>query len=97
MGEQLSKGEIIKIPNNPTKKGFITHNIAQRLTINRLARNYGLSQEEIQKVNPYISRQLQPGQTIKIPLPPLKNIESEITPPPEIYTIEENKNHIPLQ
>ncbi len=91
LGEQLSKGEIIKIPNNPTKKGFITHNIAQRITINRLARNYGLSQEEIQKANPYISRQLQPGQTIKIPLPPLKNIESEITPPPEIYTIEENK------
>lgn len=77
LGEQLSKSQIIKIPANPTQKDFITQNIKQRMPLSKLARNYGLTEGEVIKVNPYITKQLQPGLMVKIPLPPLKVGETE--------------------
>jgi LysM repeat protein len=75
--EQLSKGQIIKIPIPAVENDYITHTATRRVTVNRLARNYNIDLEKIREINPYMSRQLQPGQTIRIPLPPLRVIDEE--------------------
>ncbi len=74
---QLSKGQIIKIPIPAVENDYITHTATRRITVNRLARNYNIDLEKIREINPYMSRQLQPGQTIRIPLPPLRIIDEE--------------------
>lgn len=75
--EQLSKGQIIRIPVISVDRNYITHNVRQQMTLNRLARNYNIAPDQIMSINPYVSRQLQPGQTIKIPLPAAKITEVE--------------------
>lgn len=77
IGEQLSRSQIIKIPANPTQQNFITQHISQRMPLSKMARNYGLTEGEIIRINPYITKQLQPGLTIKIPLPQQKTTETE--------------------
>ncbi|MBE0637622.1 MAG: LysM peptidoglycan-binding domain-containing protein [Bacteroidales bacterium] len=66
------KGQIIKIPISSVERDYITHNVRHRITLNRLANDYKTEVDKILGINPYISRQLQPGQTVRIPLPPRK-------------------------
>ncbi len=68
IGDQLRNEQIIKIPLSPVRKSFITHTIRKRQTVNRLAKMYKLSVNEIRAINPYLSRHLLPGQVVKIPL-----------------------------
>lgn len=75
VGDHLSPGQIIKIPLKPTPEKFITHTVKDRQTMNRLARKYNLDVEKLKKENPYISRHLQVGQVVRIPLPQLKDVE----------------------
>lgn len=70
---KLSKGQIIKIPVSKVRKDYITHTIKERTTINRLVKNYSLDIDEVLEINPYLTKRLQPGQLVKIPLPPLPN------------------------
>jgi LysM repeat protein/ABC-type branched-subunit amino acid transport system substrate-binding protein len=72
---QLSLNQIIKIPFSSIKRDYITHSIKERISVNRLARLYNLDADKIKEINPFISRQLQPGQTIRIPLPKLKDAQ----------------------
>lgn len=91
-------GQIIKIPISSIDRDYITHNVRQQITLNRLVRNYNIEVDKVMSINPYLSRQLQPGQTIKIPLPPKK---PNLTPSLEVPVIteelirEELKNDIP--
>lgn len=71
ISDQLSRGQIIKIPVSDVERNYITHTAQRRITVNRLARSYDIDLEKIRDINPYMSRQLQAGQTIRIPLPPL--------------------------
>lgn len=92
VNEQLSHNQIIKIPFSPIQRDYITHNITQRITLSRLARLYMLDPEKIKEINPFISRQLQQGQTISIPLPPLKDVQ-ELEP--ELTLVVEEKHEPP--
>lgn len=75
--EKLSAGQIIRIPLVTQSKTFITHTVKQRQTMNRLARKYDLDIELIKEINPYISRHLQIGQVLRIPLPELKKDDED--------------------
>ena len=72
IGEQLKNEQIIKIPYPAGDEGFIAHKVRKRQTVNRLARKYNIDVEAIKIINPYISRHLIEGQSIKIPLPELQ-------------------------
>jgi LysM repeat protein/ABC-type branched-subunit amino acid transport system substrate-binding protein len=72
ISDQLSRGQIIKIPYSTVENDYITHTARRRITVNRLARFYNIDLEKIRQINPYMSRQLQTGQAIRIPLPPKK-------------------------
>lgn len=70
--EKLSPGQIIKLPLAVTSQSFILHTVRQRQTMNRLARKYNMDVDQLKKANPYISRHLQEGQVIRVPLPELE-------------------------
>ncbi len=69
IGDELNRDQIIKIPLRKTDKSFITHKVRDRQTLNRLARKYDVDLDKLKKANPYISRHLQQGQVVRIPLP----------------------------
>jgi LysM repeat protein len=79
IGDQLSRGQIIKIPFSTVERDYITHTARRRITVNRLARFYNIDLEKIRQINPYMSRQLQTGQAIRIPLPPKIVTEEAVT------------------
>ncbi len=78
LDEDINEGEIIKIPLNTRPREFITHTVTQRQTMNRVARNYNLDVEALKEINPYISRHLEEGQVLRIPLPKIEIKETKI-------------------
>lgn len=87
IGDQLSRGQIIKIPYSTVERDYITHTARRRITVNRLARFYNIDLDKIREFNPYMSRQLQTGQAIRIPLPPKKVTEETV--PDSLLVIEQ--------
>jgi LysM repeat protein len=79
ISDQLSRGQIIKIPYSTVEHDYITHTTRRRITVNRLARFYNIDLDKIREINPYMSRQMQTGQAILIPLPPKKVTEDSVT------------------
>lgn len=77
INEKLSPGQIIKLPLEIAPESFVMHTVRQRQTMNRLARKYNMDVDQLKNANPYISRHLQEGQVIRIPLPELKETGSE--------------------
>lgn len=73
LGEQLSKDQIIRIPSRQVQRDYLIHTAREKTSLSRIARNYGVSEAQIRQLNPYISKQIRPGQNIKIPLPPRRS------------------------
>ncbi len=69
---KLKPGDIIRIPQIKSQSEFIEHTVLKRQTMNRLARKYQIDIKAIKKINPYISRHLQEGQVLRIPLPEIR-------------------------
>jgi LysM repeat protein len=78
ISDQLSRGQIIKIPVSDVERNYITHTAQRRITVNRLARSYDIDLDKIRDINPYMSRQLQAGQTIRIPLPSVRVVDDPV-------------------
>jgi len=68
ISETLKADQIIKIPVIKNNTGFITHQVKQNQSLSKLAKSYNISVDEIKAVNPYISRDLQAGQMVRIPV-----------------------------
>lgn len=79
ISDQLWRGQIVKIPLSVVERAYITHTAQRRITVNRIARSYDIDLDKIRDINPYMSRQLQAGQTIRIPLPPLRVADDQVT------------------
>jgi LysM repeat protein/sulfur relay (sulfurtransferase) DsrF/TusC family protein len=78
--DQLKNEQIIKIPVSGKDLVRLTHTVTKRQTVNRLARKYHMSVDDIRKANPFISRNLVEGQVVFIPLPALNPSPVEETP-----------------
>ncbi len=92
ISETLAKDQIIFIPLVKNTKGYITHTLRYDLTINKLAKNYNLSVDEIKAVNPYISKDLKSGQMVRIPVM-IMDTENELSDKllPSIAEVDENE------
>lgn len=72
--DSIQINQVIKIPldkkkNLETGANFITHKVAEKETLYSLSKKYGISQEEIIKLNePYLNNGLKIDQEIKIPV-----------------------------
>lgn len=68
ISETLKADQIIRIPVVKNTTGFITHQVKLNQSLAKLAKNYDITVNEIKAVNPYVSRDLQAGQVIRIPV-----------------------------
>ncbi|MFP4469723.1 MAG: LysM peptidoglycan-binding domain-containing protein, partial [Bacteroidales bacterium] len=93
--DQLRNGQIIRIPVSEQAETFITHKVRDRQTLNRLSRKYDIDIDRLKSLNPYISRHLQKGQVIRIPLPELTAEQREPTDNIEIIEPEDAERLTP--
>jgi LysM repeat protein len=73
--DQVKSEQIIKIPTNKNNANYITHRVKSSLTINRLAKDYKITVDQIREINPYIAKNLEPGLTVRIPLSKIEEHE----------------------
>lgn len=66
--ESLATGQQIKVLKKKIDQPYLLHHVDKRQKTKQLAREYGLSAEEIQQVNPSIGKNVFPNQEVKIPL-----------------------------
>jgi len=72
----LRFGQVLLIPiqkgskqiEKESSQEFIEHKVEKRQTLFAISRKYGVSQDEIKKMNPEISNGLREGMTLKIPV-----------------------------
>lgn len=66
--ETISVGQRILIPKKKISQSYLIHQSNSQQRTRDLARDYGLSVNELQEVNPSLGRTVYPNQSIKIPL-----------------------------
>ncbi len=66
--QSLSVGQKIKIPKKKTNEAFLIHRVDERQKSKNLAKEYGISEKELNKANPSIGNEVFPNQKVRIPL-----------------------------
>jgi|GEM_PF-296675 len=74
--ETLKVGQKILISKKKITKPYLVHKVENQQRTRLLARDFGISLDEINNLNPSIGRQVFPNQKVKIPLDP----NSDFTP-----------------
>lgn len=66
--ENLATGQQIRVPKKKISQSYLIHQVDKQQKTRQLAREYGLSTDELQKANPSIGKNVFPKQEVKIPL-----------------------------
>ena len=88
--DMVKMDQIVKIPASKNTGNYITHKVKSSQTINRLAKDYRITVEQIREINPYIAKNLEPGLVVRIPLEKLENsdfIISETLASPDLEEV----------
>jgi len=66
--EDIKIEQIIKIPKNDPKENYIIHTSDKKDKLNRIAKKYEVSYEDVKNLNPNMTNKVIKGQIIKIPV-----------------------------
>lgn len=66
--ETLTPGQKINLPKKKTTDSYLIHKVQNRQKSKTLARDYGLTQDELMKANPSLGSEVFPNQKVKIPI-----------------------------
>ncbi|MBK9290497.1 MAG: LysM peptidoglycan-binding domain-containing protein [Bacteroidetes bacterium] len=66
--ESLATGQQIRVPKKKIIQSYLIHQVDKQQRTRQLARDYGLTTEELQQANPSIGKNVFPKQEVKIPL-----------------------------
>lgn len=65
--ESISAGQKIRIPKKKTTDNYLIYQVTERQKSKNLARDFGLTPEELQKANPSMGSEVFPNQKLRIP------------------------------
>lgn len=68
LSESLKVGQKILIPKKKIAEAFLIHKVETQQKTRHLAKDYGISQRELEAYNPSIGSQVYPNQKVRIPL-----------------------------
>ncbi|MCC7317789.1 MAG: LysM peptidoglycan-binding domain-containing protein [Bacteroidales bacterium] len=68
LSESLKVGQKILIPKKKITEAYLIHKVESQQKTRQLAKDYGLSQRELEAYNPSIGSQVFPNQKVRIPL-----------------------------
>ncbi|MFA8451474.1 MAG: LysM peptidoglycan-binding domain-containing protein [Bacteroidales bacterium] len=89
VSENIREGEIIKIPASKITEPFIEHKVERKTKLNRIAKKYGLSYYQIERVNPDLGKRVYSGTIVKIPVN--RNLVNKVEVSKEIKEVQENQ------
>lgn len=68
LSESLKVGQKILIPKKKTSEAYLIYKVEEQQKTRHLAKEYGISQRELEAYNPSIGSQVFPNQKVRIPL-----------------------------
>jgi len=87
----LHIGQLMLIPKRNDQRDYITHQVAKKSRLSKIAKMYSLDIDEIREINPSAGNKIQQGAILRIPIPPMAGLP-ETDPdvneiPSEVYKL----------